>query len=123
MAVEYTDALDTIEEDVIEAYYEVLETFDPREIAPNLVDIYFVYCANILDNIYDISEDVFGLSEDVREEWLNDLGISREDIPGIVDVCAVLNDFKLGYTYDGVLYNMMQTSLLMEEAVEDDHLP
>lgn len=122
--VEFTDAFETFEEDIIQAYYDVLEVFDLREVAPNLKDIYYTYCANILDNIYDISEDVFGLGSEIREEWLNDLGISRENLPSILDVCAALNDFKLGYTYGGMVYNLMpQTLLMKEEEVEDDSLP
>lgn len=122
MVVEYTDAIETFGDDVLQAYYDVLEFFDPREIAPNLKDIYYIYCSNILDNIYDVSEDVFGLGSDVREEWLNDLGISREDLPTILDVCAMLNDLRLGYTFGGVLYNTMPQTLLSEVEIEDDSL-
>lgn len=121
--MEYSDVYDTLEQDVMQAYNDVLEYFDPREIAPNLNDIYLAYCCNIVDNIHDVYEEIFGEGSQIKDEWLHDLGVDRDGIPNVLQVCLVLNDFKLGYTFKGKLYNFMPQTLLVEEGIIEDVLP
>lgn len=114
------DIEETLVEDVIAAYHSVQDTLDPMEITPNLVDVYKDLLETILDNIAEEFFTVFG-SDDIRDDWLRDMGIEPDDVPHILTVAQVLNDFKMGYIYKGIIYNFVQVKLLDDyTAVEDD---
>jgi len=116
----FTDVYDTFEEDVFRSYVDVIRDFNYETKAPDLGDIYLAYFCTILDNIHDVYEEVFGAESIIKDEWLNDLGVDRDDIPDILQVCCVLNYLKLGYVFNDVLYNYMQQPLLIEERVVED---
>lgn len=117
------DIWDNIAEEVMSAYHYTL--YDMRsilEFAPDLIEVANSFYGNVSDNIAEVYEAVFGEAEYIREDWLLDLGITKDEIPNILVVCEILNIFRLGYTFRGVLYNTTPRPLLLEEVLEEDVL-
>lgn len=112
------DIRDFIQEKVVEAYHESLEELVGFNVAPNLKTIYEILTINIVDDIYDVYEFIFGEGTQLRADWLEDIGVDPQGLPHILTVCEILNAFKLGYEYGGITYNFFPQSILFDIPVE-----
>lgn len=119
----FVDINEVIEQEVFNAYQLCLECMEHFDIAPQLTEIYEEFYMNVINNIEEAYERVFGAGSKIREDWLQDLGITMEGIPNILIVAKILNFFKLGYMYKDKLYNFMPQTLLRDEVIYDDGDP
>ena len=115
--MEIVDIYQFLEDKVIEAYEIVSERLSAKEIAPDLHEVYDEFFLNVIDDMEEVVEEVFGDGAKVNENTLRSVGINPEGIPTIHAALRILTMFRLGFMYKGRLYNYQQHSLFRDEDV------